>query len=118
MPEKRSFRSRLGTLLAGDLQVMAVGNVFESGLRFLAFVIYARALTPAGIGVVVTITAMTQLLSQTTQLGIDTSVISLGSKEFARGNFRQLGAVCRSGLWLHVLLGVVLSVLGVASQLG
>jgi O-antigen/teichoic acid export membrane protein len=114
VPEKRSFRSRLGTLLAGDLQVMAVGNVFESGLRFLAFVIYSRALTPAGFGVVVTISAMTQLLSQTTQLGIDTSVISLGSKELARGKFSQLGAVCRSGLWLHILLGGVLSVLGVA----
>ena len=92
---------------------MALGNVFESGLRFFAFVIYAGALTPAGLGVVAAITALTQLLSQTTQFGIDTSVISLGSKELAAGDEPRLAAVCRSGLWLHLLSAGALSVLGV-----
>ncbi len=112
MPERHTFRLRLGAYLPGDLQVMAAGNAFESGLRFLAFVIYARALTPAGLGVVAAITALTQLLSQTTQFGIDTSVISIGSKELARGDEERLEAVCRSGLWLHILFAGALSVLG------
>lgn len=108
------MRSVVGSFLRGDLQIMMVGNAFESGLRFFAFVIYSRALTPAGLGIVAAIIALTQLLTQLTQFGIDTSVISLGSKEFARGDPARAAAICRSGLWLHLLFGGAVSLLGVA----
>lgn len=111
--EKRSIRSLIVGFLRGDLQIMMLGNAFESGLRFFAFVIYAKALGPADVGVVAGVLALTQLLIQVTQFGIDTSVISLASKEVARGALDRSAALCRSGLWLHLLFGGALAVLGI-----
>jgi O-antigen/teichoic acid export membrane protein len=101
--------SRLTKYLGGDLQVLMVGNVFESAMRFAAFVIYSRILSPFDLGLVAAITAVVQLMTDLTSFGIDASVISLGSKELGKGDRDRLSRLCQSGLWLHLGLGILLS---------
>ena len=85
------LRARLRRLLAGDLQILVAGNAVESALRFAAFVIYSRELGVGGFGLVATTLALVHLTSQVFQPGIDTAVISLGSKSFGRGDTVAVG---------------------------
>jgi PST family polysaccharide transporter len=87
-----------------------VGNVFESAMRFAAFVIYSRILSPFDLGLVAAVTAVVWLMTDVSSFGIDASVISLGSKEFSGGDRERLRRLCQTGLWLHLAIGVVLAV--------
>ncbi|MCP3980227.1 MAG: oligosaccharide flippase family protein [bacterium] len=103
---------RLRKYLSGDLQTMLIANSFESGMRFGAFVVYSAVLGADLLGVVTTITALVQLATSLTQVGIDSSVISLGSKHYGAGEQERLLRLCHSGAWLHVVLGLIVSVPG------
>jgi O-antigen/teichoic acid export membrane protein len=101
--------AKLKDYLSGDLQVLMIGNVFESAMRFAAFVVYSQALSADDLGLVAAVMAIVYLLTDLTSFGIDASVISLGSKAFGGGDRERLIRLCQSGLWLHLLFGVSLS---------
>jgi PST family polysaccharide transporter len=108
--------SRRRSLLSGDLQVLMLGNGLEAAMRFAAFVIYSHALGPAGVGLVASVLALTRLASQALELGIDTSVISLGSKEFGRGELARADQLCLAGFNLHLWIGAALLAAGLAAS--
>jgi O-antigen/teichoic acid export membrane protein len=108
--------SRLGSLLTGDLQILMIGNGAEAAMRFAAFVVYSHALGPAGVGLVASLVALTQLTSQLLDLGTDTSVIALGSKELGRGDLVRAAELCRAGFNLQVWVGAGLLLLGCAAS--
>jgi O-antigen/teichoic acid export membrane protein len=108
-------RSRFLAPLAGDLQIMMVGNGVEAAMRFAAFVAYSHALGPAGVGLVASVVALTQLASQVLDLGTDTSVISLGSRELGRGDLERTAEICRAGWNLQLWIGAGLFAVGLAA---
>ena len=101
--------AKLENYVSGDLQVLMVGNAFESAMRFGAFVVYSKALSPDDLGLVAVVLALVYLMTDLTSFGIDASVISLGSKEFGGGDRERLIRLCQSGLWLHLSFGVLLA---------
>jgi PST family polysaccharide transporter len=112
MPPGAAEPSRLRSLLYGDLQLMMLGNFLEAGMRFVAFLVYSWEIGPSGVGIVVSVLALTRLSSQLLDFGVDTSVISLGSKAFGRGDLAETARICGAGFNLHLWIGLALVALG------
>ena len=101
---------KLARRLSDDLPLLIIGNGVEAVFRFGAFVLWSQALGPAGVGQVATVIAVTQLLAQVTEVGIDTTVLSLVSKANSRGLARKAAALSRAGFQLQAALaGIVLA---------
>ena len=106
-----------GVARPGDLPTLTAGQAVESALRLVAFIVWSQALGPAAVGMFASVVAMTHLMTQLSQLGIDTSVISLASKELP-SNPQRAHELCRAGFNLQLWISVcVLGLAAIASPL-
>ncbi|MEM7392505.1 MAG: oligosaccharide flippase family protein, partial [Verrucomicrobiota bacterium] len=98
------FRRLLKKISGQELSIMMVGQGVDTLMKFLAFVLYTRALSPREWGVVASVSAVSYLAGSLTHFGIDTSVVSLGSKAFGQKKLAELKTYCRTGFLIHLVL--------------